>query len=435
MIVTPDCSTILELRAELFAGTTTVRQCVADALRRAHALQPELQAFCHLPAVIAANDAPLDAPLAGVAVAVKDIIDTAEMPTEFNSPAYRGRQPRVDAPIVQKLRAAGATILGKTVTTEFAWRQPGPTVNPWNPAHSPGGSSSGSAAAVAAGIVPLALGTQTMGSVIRPAAYCGVVGFKPSYGLIDKTGVLPLASSLDHVGLFTRCVADVGYVMRAIGAIGGAAHATCAGAMPRAPRIGLLARQPGGEIEAEQQAVLDALAARLRANGADIVDFDWPASFADALGCASTLLAVEAALTHRELVDRAPAQVSAPMIALVAEGRATAAVDYAHARARQTVLAQSFTVWLRDVLRLDALLVAPASGVAPHGLAYTGDASFCAPWTFLGAPALTVPAGFGVGGLPLGAQLVGVRERDAALLTLGEWVEHHTGWSRGASSR
>jgi Asp-tRNA(Asn)/Glu-tRNA(Gln) amidotransferase A subunit family amidase len=197
---------IREIRDAIRAGTRTVEQTVQQAFDAAQRLQPELQAFIHLPASPIVNRADRDAPLAGVPVGIKDLIDTADMPTAYGSPAYEGRRPDKDAWVAARLREAGATILGKTVTTEFAWRQPGATTNPWNSDHTPGGSSSGSAAAVAAGIVPLALGTQTFGSVIRPAAYCGVVGVKPSYGTIARTGVLPLSRSLDHLGVFTTNV-------------------------------------------------------------------------------------------------------------------------------------------------------------------------------------------------------------------------------------
>lgn len=436
------CPTIAEIRAAVASGKTSVEQFVIQSFDAAQASQTELHAFQYLPDALPLERAEAALPLAGVPVAVKDIIDTADMPTEFNSPAYAGRCPGQDAWVVARLRAAGATLLGKSVTTEFAYRHAGPTVNPWNSAYTPGGSSSGSAAAVSAGIVPLALGTQTQGSVIRPAAYCGVVGFKPTYGTIARTGVLPLAWSLDHVGLFTTNVADAAYVLRLVaGTDAGDPHASHASHIPATVakaagrRIGMLAKQAGGAVEPAQQAALDALAERLSRDGADIVIVDLPAEIFDTPRHALTLMGVEAAITHGELVDRSPELVSAPMRELVEQGRTLPAIDYARAKVLQGRMAHRFDRWLRETMALDALLVAPASGEPPRGLDSTGDASFCAPWTFLGVPAVTVPVGFGPAGLPLGAQLVGAANGDAALLELAEWVEERTGWKAAVATR
>ena len=433
------CPTIAEIRADITSGKTSAEQCVAEGFAAIEALQSTLHAFKYLPEALPPAHADKNLPLAGVSVAVKDIIDTADMPTEFNSPAYAGRRPAQDAAVVALLRAAGATIIGKSVTTEFAFRHPGPTVNPWNSAYTPGGSSSGSAAAVGAGIVPLALGTQTQGSVIRPAAYCGVVGFKPTYGTISRAGVLALAWSLDHVGLFTRSVADAAYVLKLVaGADPGDPHASH---VPLAPvsaagrRIGMLKRQVGGAIDAAQHASLEALAERLKRDGAEIVTVELPAEIFDTPAHALTLMSVEAAITHGELYRRSPELVSAPMRGLIEDGLMCAATDYAKAKVLQGRMAHRFNTWLKETMTLDALLVAPASGEPPHGLDSTGDASFCAPWTFLGVPAVTVPTSFGPAGLPLGAQLVGAAGNDAALLELAEWVEARTDWSGAVAAR
>jgi len=433
------CPTIAEIRAGVASGKTSVENFVMQSFDAAKASQAELHAFQYLPDAPPVNRAEAALPLAGVSVAVKDIIDTADMPTEFNSRAYTGRRPEHDASVVARLRAVGATILGKSVTTEFAFRHPGATVNPWNSAYTPGGSSSGSAAAVSAGIVPLALGTQTQGSVIRPAAYCGVVGFKPTYGTIARTGVLPLAWSLDNVGLFTTNVADAAYVLRLVaGTDAGdphASHVPATVAKAAGRRIGMLARQVGGAVDPAQQAALDALAERLARDGADIVIVDLPAEIFDTPRHALTLMGVEAAITHGELVDRSPELVSAPMRELVKEGRTLPAIDYARTKVLQERMAHRFERWIRETMALDALLVAPASGEPPRGLDSTGDASFCAPWTFLGVPAVTVPVGFGPAGLPLGAQLVGAANGDAELLELAEWVEERTGWKAAVAAR
>jgi Asp-tRNA(Asn)/Glu-tRNA(Gln) amidotransferase A subunit family amidase len=196
---------VLELLRSFKGDDALADRYAADCLERAKALEPRLKAFEYLPAELARRPGPLS----GIPVGIKDIIATSDMPTTNGSPIYRDHIPAADAWVVERLRNLGATIFGKTVTTEFAWRHPGPTVNPWNAAHTPGGSSSGSAAAVAAGIVPLALGSQTLGSVVRPAAFNGVVGFKPSFGAIPRIGVHHLSQSLDHIGFFARRVDDV----------------------------------------------------------------------------------------------------------------------------------------------------------------------------------------------------------------------------------
>ncbi|PMS27518.1 amidase [Paraburkholderia rhynchosiae] len=427
--------TIARIRAEVASGEAGLEQYVSRAYDAAYESQASLHAFCYLPDAAPVNAVDVASPLAGVPVAVKDVIDTADMPTEFNSPAYKGRRPEHDAWVVARLRAAGASIIGKTVTTEFAWRQPGATVNPWNDAFTPGGSSSGSAAAVAAGIVPLALGTQTQGSVIRPAAYCGIVGFKPTYSAIARTGVLPLAWSLDHVGMFATKVADVAYAFALVTGADAAdphvSHVPHSAATARGtgtPRIGVLSKQAGGEIEPAQQAALDGLAAQLARDGAEIVTVDLPAEIFDTPSHALKLMSVEAAITHGELVDRTPELVSQAMRGLVEDGRKLPATAYAGIKAAQMPMAHRFHDWLSRAMALDALLVAPATGEPPRGLDYTGDAAFCAPWTFLGVPAVTMPVGFGPAGLPLGAQLVGVAHGDLDLLMLAQWVEARTGW-------
>jgi Asp-tRNA(Asn)/Glu-tRNA(Gln) amidotransferase A subunit family amidase len=455
------------LREAIAAGSVTIESAVQQAFDAAQRSQAQLHAFIYLPEAPAVNhgvdhaigQSEAQAPLAGVSVAVKDLIDTADMPTALGSPAYAGRRPQHDAWVVQRLRAAGATVLGKTVTTEFAWRYPGATTNPWHHGHTPGGSSSGSAAAVGAGIVPLALGTQTYGSVIRPAAYCGVVGMKPTYGTIARTGVLPLAGSLDHLGLFANSVGDIAYVLPLLaGTDDGDPHGfpaalSCPTSRPTSavstsakaargfasatgrPRIGVLQQQIGGAIEPAQQQALDTLAARLKADGAELINVELPGEMANAQALAWTLLTVEAALTHRELFDRAPELVSAVMRELIEEGRRAPAIDYANAKALQVQMTTRFKRWFTASMGLDALLVAPASGEAPRGLDYTGDAAFCAPWTFLGVPAINLPVGFGPAGLPLGAQLIGALGDDVALLSLAAWVEARTGWEHAVQAR
>jgi amidase len=423
---------IIALRSAVSSGAATVTATLQQAFERAHAAQPRLKAFTHLPATLepAGNDA--SAPLAGIAVAVKDLIDTADMPTTYGSPIHSGHMPQQDAWVVQRLRSLGAHVLGKTVTTEFAWRHPGATVNPWNAAHTPGGSSSGSAAAVAAGIAALGLGTQTLGSVIRPAAFCGVVGFKPGYGAIPRTGVCPLAESLDHVGLFARSVEDIVYALSLLaGRDATDIHgdplpafdaAAVNGAALSPPRIGLLQTQLLGPIDAPQQALMQQMAKRFSDAGAELVDVTLPAEFAGAAELAVAIAAVEGARIHAQRMAQFPELLSAAMHELIAQGRATSAAEYETLLARQQAMKRSFADW-KQANRIDVLMMPPAAGEAPRGLDYTGDPRFCSPITLLGVPAITLPAGFGPNGLPLGVQLVGGARADLPLLQTARWCE------------
>lgn len=410
------------------------------AFRDGHASPGDYLAACHEAARVYADMAaftylapelsPADGPWAGIPVGVKDIIATADMPTTNGSPVYADHVPAADAWIVARLRALGASVLGKTVSTEFAWRHPGPTHNPWARGHTPGGSSSGSAAAVAAGIVPLALGTQTFGSVIRPAAYCGVVGFKPSYGAIPRLGVHPLAPSLDHVGLFTRSVTDAAFALaHLIGRDDADPHGRplpgfsvdldARLAARDAPRLAVVRTAIWDRAEPEQRALLESAAAAFRAAGAGVSDLELPASFEVLWDCARTILAVEASARFGSLVERCPDRTSQPLKDLVAEGARISAVAYVDALRRQTDLRMDLDAVLTGH---DAILTLPASGPAPEGLASTGDPAFCVPWTCLGAPAVALPAGVSRG-LPLGLQLVGAYRNDLALLRTAGWCE------------
>lgn len=371
-----------------------------------------------------------DGPWGGIPVGVKDIIATADMPTTNGSPIYADRVPPADAWTVARLKALGASVLGKTVSTEFAWRHPGLTHNPWKRGFTPGGSSSGSAAAVAAGIVPLALGTQTFGSVIRPAAYCGVVGFKPSYGAIPRTGVHPLAPSLDHVGLFTRSVRDAAFALsHLIGQDDADRHGRPLPAFaldldtelaPRAaPRLALVRTTLWDRAEPEQHTMLESAAAAFRTAGAQVSDLTLPVAFEGLWDCARLLLAAEASACFGPLVARFPDRTSQVLKDLVAEGARIPAVAYLGALQQQAALRAELDTVLAGY---DAVLTLPASGPAPEGLASTGDPAFCVPWTCLGVPAVALPAGTH-GGLPLGLQLVGPYRTDRALLSTALWCE------------
>lgn len=422
---------IVALRDAIKAGHTTPQTVIDAALKRAHASQTKLKAFTYLPTTAPIVSADTVAPLAGIAVAVKDLIDTADMPTAYGSPIYRDHTPQADAWIVARLRALGAHVLGKSVTTEFAWRHPGATVNPWNSAHTPGGSSSGSAAAVAAGIVPLALGTQTLGSVIRPAAFCGIVGFKPSYGAIARTGICALSSSLDHVGVFTRSVDDAAY---AISLLAGASASDTHGKtfksftmasyltpITKAPVLAFLSSAQFGEIDPAQAEIMQRVAQQLRDSGAIVHELQLPQEFNDAAEQTALLAAADAARHHAHHVALKN-QLSASMAALLEQGSAMSATDVAALKSRQHTLSKSFLQWFKKN-QLDAVLLPPAAGEAPAGLHATGDARFCSPFTLIGVPAITLPAGFGPKGLPLGVQLVGALGADLALLKIARGCE------------
>ncbi len=399
----------------------------AGRLDEAKAVEPVLRAFEHLPVDVA----PKAGPLAGIPVAIKDIIATADMPTTNGSPVYKDCVPDADAWVVERLRNLGATIFGKTVSTEFAWRHPGPTVNPWNHKHTPGGSSSGSAASVAAGLVPLALGTQTLGSIIRPAAFNGVVGLKPSFGAIPRTGVHPLSPSLDHVGFFARCVDDVAY---ALSLLGGTSDSDIHGrpvpafqvsieqGLPplAAPRLAVVRFAKWSKAEREQQQLFESTITTLRDAGAIAEELELPELDRSNWSTVNTILAGEAALIFGDLVEHYPDRTSDHLKTLVRTGKAHSAYDYLAAKASQEKLR---AVLASQLSGFDAVLTLPAFGEAPESLGYTGDAEYCAPWTLLGVPAVSLPAGFGKKGLPLGIQIVGAYRQDYRTLGVAKWIE------------
>ncbi|MBV9154377.1 MAG: amidase, partial [Alphaproteobacteria bacterium] len=360
--------------------------------------------------------------LKGVPFAVKDIFDTADMPSGYGSPIYSGCRPKFSASAVSLPRAAGAVLLGKTVTTEFANRHPGPTANPHNPLHTPGGSSSGSAAAVADFMVPLAIGTQTGGSVIRPAAYCGVVGFKPSFGLFPPAGMHVNTESLDTVGIIARSVADIALFRAALIALPYEPPA-----MPeRPPRLALCRTPHWDEARPEGKIVVEDAAARLRAAGCDIVESELPPACAGISEMQRRHSAFEAPRVHAPELYRHEALLSPALLAhgKIAEGRKLSLDDFRQAWRDAERMRAAAAEWAS---RFDGILTLPAPGQAPRGLQDTGSAIFNGLWTALYMPCLTLPAGAGPDGLPVGIQLVAKRYGDARLLEAGRWVERHLG--------
>ena len=426
------------IREGLLSSTELVSACL-EAVR---ALEPRVQAWAfldqdHALAQARAADEkkalgePIG-PLHGVPVGVKDIFDTADMPTENGTVLHRGRTPRTDAVAVQKLRAAGAVILGKTVTTECAYYAPGKTRNPHNLEHTPGGSSSGSAAAVAAAMVPLALGSQTNGSVIRPAAFCGVYGFKPTHGLIPRTGVLTLSRALDHVGFFARSVEDLALLAEVLyGSDEGDPDTRpraripfrelAAEAPPIPPQVAFIRTPHWERADADTK---DAFGELVETLGERVEEVELFPSAAEAWEFHRTIMSVEMAANLEREWNTGKERLSHQLRTLIEHGREVRAVDYQRALRAVEPMAESFDELFME--RYDAILTPAALGTAPAGLGSTGDPAFCSLWTLLGMPAISVPLMRGTNGMPLGVQLVGRRNFDARLMRTARWLVEQT---------
>jgi Asp-tRNA(Asn)/Glu-tRNA(Gln) amidotransferase A subunit family amidase len=368
-------------------------------------------------------------PLHGVPVGLKDIIDTADMPTENGTPLHKGRTPRKDAAVVTALRAAGAVMLGKTVTTECAYFHPGKTRNPHNPEHTPGGSSSGSAAAVAASMVPLALGSQTNGSVIRPAAFCGVYGFKPTHGLVPRTGILALSRTLDHVGFFARTIDDLALLAETLAGYdegdpdtqprARVPFQTIVGEEPPAEPMLALIKTPHWErADADMKKAFAELQATL---GSRVEEVELFPSAASAWDRHKTIMETEMAASFEREYETGRKKLSEKLRSLIERGREVRAVDYL--RAVRTIAPLNAAFEDLFMQRYDAILTPAAPGTAPKGLKSTGDPSFCSLWTLLGLPAITLPLMEGKNGLPIGVQLVGRKGFDARLMRTARWLE------------
>jgi Asp-tRNA(Asn)/Glu-tRNA(Gln) amidotransferase A subunit family amidase len=428
--------TALEAAARIAEGDVSAETYVGACLERIAAVDGEVHAFVHLdPAEALAQARVLDqrrrngkplGPLHGVPVAIKDIFDTADYPTECGSALLKGRRPMRDATAVARLREAGAVVIGKTVSTEFAYFHPGATRNPHDLARTPGGSSSGSAAAVAAAMVPLAIGSQTNGSMIRPASFCGVYGVKPSHGLISRAGALTLSRALDHVGVFARSLADAAFALdvlagydemdadtRAVASL--AFLETLGQTPPMPPQLAFVRTPVWDKADAEARAAFESLAARL---GDSITAVDLPEAYAAAWDDQRAIMAADMAHNLNDAVERAAGGLSQPLREFLAEGRGVSAVRYLAARDAtlryNAGLAEIFT-------RYDAILTPATTGIAPMGEA-TGSPVFCSLWSLTGLPALSLPLLSGEGGMPIGVQLVGQAGDDARLMRTANWL-------------
>jgi Asp-tRNA(Asn)/Glu-tRNA(Gln) amidotransferase A subunit family amidase len=411
------------------------RRLTAEALVRAYLDRIETretvvgawQFFDHERALAAARqrDAePPRRPLHGVPIAVKDLIDTVDMPTTYGSPIYRGHRPPADASCVALARAAGAIVLGKTVTTEFAAFTPGKTANPRNPAHTPGGSSSGSAAAVADGMAPLAFGTQTAGSVIRPAAYCGCIGYKPSFGLINRAGVKPLADSLDTVGILARTVEDAAFFAGVLSERPALRHLT----VPSdPPRFGLYRTPMWDEAEAATAAALDTARAALERAGSAVAELAIAREHHGLAEAQDTIMGFEMAQALAcERIEHS-AELSPRLAQMLDAGMTIGAAEYDRALARAAEARGALDAFFGTC---DAVLVPAAPGEAPRGLGNTGNPIFNRMWTLLGVPCVTVPARWGENGLPTGVQLVGRMRDDVRLMACAAFLEQALAASR-----
>ena len=418
----PHRLSVRELAAGIAAGRLTSEAIVMDCLERIASRDQVVQAWSFLDPALAIRQAraidrgPHRGILHGIPVAVKDVIDTCDMPTEYGSSIYAGFRPAADAGCVAMSRSAGAVILGKTVTTEFATSHPGKTANPLNPAHTPGGSSSGSAASVADFMVPLALGTQTGGSVIRPASFCGVVGFKPSLGFISRAGVKQVSDSLDTVGIFARSVADSAFLLAAA-----SGRSDCDSHEPVRPtRVGVCQTSNWERANPEARAALGRSADILRKAGVAVVDVALPAPFEGLHNAYDHIAYFEMARSLQHEYQHHRERLSSELVSRIRFGLDCRPADYERGLRLASECRAAIDMLLGTV---DLLITPSAPGEAPVGLASTGSSVFNRMWTLLGLPCLTLPVGHGPHDLPVGVQLICPSRQEKKLISAARWIE------------
>jgi aspartyl-tRNA(Asn)/glutamyl-tRNA(Gln) amidotransferase subunit A len=423
---------------EVRRGELSPVRIVEGCLARLDAAEPAIQAWVEvdrdgalrrareLESALRRGEKP--GPLAGVPVGIKDIVDVAGLPTRLGAGSFAHYTPEHDSTVAAKLRQAGAIIIGKTHTTAFAYLDTAPTRNPWNAEHTPGGSSSGSAAAVGAGVVPLAVGSQTVGSVLRPAAYCGVVGLKPSYGRISYAGTAGLAPSFDHVGLICSCIEDAALALTAVAGYDrsdpNSADAPvddypAALANAHAPRIGVPRNYYRGTAGDEIEELLESVAQRFAAAGALADEVKFPATAPEISDMVQPVMRYEAARVHERLFEVHGDDYPPGIRGLVEAGKTTSAEDYESAKQSVAQLRRSLLGLLSQV---DVLMLPVAPGPAP-AIATTGPGILCGPASFTGMPSLAVPSGLGREGLPLAIQFIAAPLNEARLLATGDWAE------------
>ena len=433
--------TAVALAQAIRAGEITVEETVRASLDRIQQVEPEVQAWAFLDheyaleqahrADLLLRDGQGIGPLHGVPIGIKDIFDTADMPTEYGTVLHAGRRPTEDATVISLLRQAGAILLGKTVTTELAVYGPGKTRNPHDSRRTPGGSSSGSAAAVAATMAPLALGTQTNGSIIRPASYCGVVGYKPSYGTISRRGVLKQSPPLDQVGVFARTVADAALLARVLMAFDDRDPAmrpaaqqdlvqAAAEDLSLTPRFAFVKSPVWDQAAEDTRHAFAGLCERL---GPHVQEVTLPPVFEGAVAWHRAIMEADLAKNFALEYARGKEHLSSILKQMIERGEQVPAVDYNRAVEQVPILNRALASLFAS---FDAILTPATMSVAPIGLESTGSPIFCTIWTLCGAPAITLPILRGSGGMPLGAQLVAEPGADARLLRSARWLER---WS------
>jgi Asp-tRNA(Asn)/Glu-tRNA(Gln) amidotransferase A subunit family amidase len=413
---------VTEIVAKIAAGEITCEAVTRDCIERIAAREPAVKAWVKFNPELALAQAhaldrePCRGPLYGVPIGIKDVIDTFDMPTEMGSPIYRGYRPTADAACVALLRRAGAVILGKTATCELAGMAPAATTNPHNPAHTPGGSSSGSAAAVADVMVPAALGTQTGGSVLRPSSFCGVFGYKPTYNTFNKAGLKPAAESIDTIGWIARSIEDIALLTAVLRMDEPQPLRT----MSAAPRIGLCRTELWDGAQPETKSAVENAAVALSKAGAVVRDVDLPGEFAGLPALArGTINHFERAACMAFEWDNHRAALSPQMRRYIENGLKTSRADYV---AAWRCIEQCRTLLPKVFDGIDVLLTPCVPGEAPRGLASTGDPSMQAMWTALHTPTMTLPTHRGPNNLPVGIQLVAQRYDDDRLFACARWI-------------
>jgi Asp-tRNA(Asn)/Glu-tRNA(Gln) amidotransferase A subunit family amidase len=413
---------VSEIVGKIAAGEITCEAVTRDCIERIAAREPVVKAWVNFRPELALAQAhaldrePRRGPLYGVPIGVKDVIDTFDMPTEMGSPIYRGYRPTADAACVALLRRAGAVILGKTATCELAGMAPTATTNPHNPAHTPGGSSSGSAAAVADVMVPAALGTQTGGSVLRPSSFCGVFGYKPTYNTFNKAGLKPAAESIDTIGWIARSIEDIALLTAVLRMDEPRPPRT----MSAAPRIGLCRTELWDAAQPETKSAIENAVAALSKAGAIVRDVDLPDEFAGLAALArGTINHFERAACMAFEWDNHRVALSPQMRRYIENGLKTSRADYVAAWRR----VEQCRALLPTVFDgIDVLLTPCVPGEAPKGLTSTGDPSMQAMWTALHTPTMTLPTHRGPNNLPVGIQLVAQRYDDDRLFACARWI-------------